>query len=37
MIKFKTQIKDFNLPTSWSDILFKDYLKLQSSNELEAL
>jgi hypothetical protein len=37
MIKFKTQIKDFNLPTSWSDILFKDYLKLQSSNEIEAI
>jgi hypothetical protein len=37
MIKFNTQIKDFNLPTSWNDILFKDYLKLQSSNELEAL
>jgi len=37
MIKFKTQIKDFNLPTSWSDILFKDYLKLQSSNEIQAI
>jgi hypothetical protein len=37
MIKFKTQIKDFNLPTSWSDIKFSDYLKLQSSNEIEAL
>jgi len=37
MIKFKTQIKDFNLPTSWSDIKFKDYLKLQSSNEIQAL
>jgi hypothetical protein len=37
MIKFKTQIKDFNLPTSWSDIKFKDYLKLQSSNEIQAI
>jgi len=37
MIKFKTQIKDFNLPTSWSDIKFSDYLKLQSSNEIEAI
>jgi len=37
MIKFKTQIKDFNLPTSWNDVIFKDYLRLQSSNELEAL
>jgi hypothetical protein len=37
MIKFKTQIKDFNLPTSWSDIKFKDYLRLQSSNEIQAI
>jgi hypothetical protein len=37
MIKFKTQIKDFNLPTNWNDVIFKDYLRLQSSNELEAL
>ena len=37
MIKFKTQIKDFNLPTSWSDIKFSDYLKLQSSNEIQAI
>lgn len=37
MIKFKTQIKNFNLPTSWSDIKFKDYLKLQSSNEIQAI
>jgi hypothetical protein len=37
MIKFKTQIKDFNLPTSWSDIKFKDYLKLQSSSEIQAI
>ncbi len=37
MIKFKTQIKDFNIPTSWSDIKFKDYLKLQSSNEIQAI
>jgi hypothetical protein len=37
MIKFKTQIKDFNLPTSWSDLKFSDYLKLQSSNEIEAI
>jgi hypothetical protein len=37
MIKFNTQIKDFNLPTSWSDIKFKDYLKLQTSNEIQAI
>jgi len=37
MIKFNTQIKDFNIPTSWSDILFKDYLRLQSSNEIQAI
>jgi hypothetical protein len=37
MIKFKTKIKDFNLPTNWSDIKFKDYLKLQSSNEIQAI
>jgi len=37
MIKFKTKIKDFNLPTSWSDIKFSNYLKLQNSNEIEAI
>ena len=37
MIKFKTQIKDFNIPTNWSDLKFSDYLKLQSSNEIEAI
>ena len=37
MIKFKTQIKDFNVPTNWSDLKFSDYLKLQSSNEIEAI
>lgn len=37
MIRFKTQIKDFNIPTSWSDLKFSDYLKLQSSNEIEAI
>lgn len=37
MIKFKTQIKDFNVPTNWSDLKFSDYLKLQTSNEIEAI
>lgn len=37
MIKFTTQIKDFNVPTNWSDLKFSDYLKLQTSNEIEAI
>jgi hypothetical protein len=37
MIRFKTQIKDFNIPTNWSDLKFSDYLKLQTSNEIEAI
>lgn len=37
MIKFKTKIKDFSIPTNWNDVIFKDYLRLQNSNELEAL
>jgi hypothetical protein len=37
MIRFKTQIKDFNIPTNWSDLKFSDYLKLQNSNEIEAI
>ena len=37
MIKFKTKIKDFSIPTNWNDVLFKDYLRLQNSNELDAL
>lgn len=37
MIRFKTQIKDFNIPTNWNDLKFSDYLKLQSSNEIEAI
>ncbi|CAB4151340.1 hypothetical protein UFOVP600_12 [uncultured Caudovirales phage] len=37
MIKFKTKIKDFSIPTNWNDVIFKDYLRLQNSNEIEAL
>ena len=37
MIRFKTKIKDFSIPTNWNDVMFKDYLKLQNSNELDAL
>ena len=34
MIKFKTKIKDFSIPTNWNDVIFKDYLRLQNSNSL---
>ena len=37
MIRFKTKIKDFSIPTNWNDVIFKDYLRLQNSNEIEAL
>lgn len=37
MIKFETKIKNFSIPSDWSEIKFSDYLKLKGGNEIEAI
>lgn len=37
MIKFKTKLRNFEIPTSWDDLKFTDYEKLVGANDIEAL
>lgn len=37
MIKFKTDLKSFEIPTGWHELKFTDYEKLVGSTEIEAL
>lgn len=37
MIKFKTDLKSFEIPTGWHELKFTDYERLVGSNDIEAL
>ena len=37
MIKFKTDLKSFEIPTGWHELKFTDYERLVGANEIEAL